>query len=303
MLEIAILGGSGSGKTQISLKIAQSFDCVILSLDSLSVYQEINIASAKPTLQERGEILHFGIDILNPTQAHNVQIFIQEYQKAKDFCQTHQKNLLITGGTSFYLKSLIQGISKLPIPTQSQKELIKNKLDSLSLQESYALLNQIDEPYATKLKPTDTYRITKALSLYFLTQMPPSEYFKANPPKPLLKDCEIYEIVLNREDLKEKITQRTQKMLENGLISEVQSLKNHYGTDFSWAKSIGIKETLEYLKGNLTLEDLKALIITHTMQLAKRQRTFNKTQFPPHFCANTEEICSCLTQRLQSQTH
>lgn len=87
---IAILGGSGSGKTALALDIASSYDCAILSLDSLSIYQEINIASAKPSLKERKGIPHFGIDVLRPDESQNVYNFIQEYYRAKIFCESNK---------------------------------------------------------------------------------------------------------------------------------------------------------------------------------------------------------------------
>ncbi|MDE5591889.1 MAG: tRNA (adenosine(37)-N6)-dimethylallyltransferase MiaA, partial [Helicobacter sp.] len=133
---IAILGGSGSGKTDLSLKLAKPLDCIILSLDSLSVYQQIDIASAKPSKEDRAKVLHFGIDRLNPVQSHNVQIFIHEYERAYDYAKSHQKNLLIVGGTSFYLKVLLEGLSIFPNLTQKEKLEVKEKIESLKTQQS-----------------------------------------------------------------------------------------------------------------------------------------------------------------------
>ena len=290
MLEIAILGGSGSGKTQISLELARQYDCVILSLDSLSVYKEINIASAKPSIKERGNIPHFGIDILEPSQSHNVQIFIQEYKKAKDFCKRNKQNLLIVGGTSFYLKSLLNGISPLPKATKERENIIQEKIQNLSLEQNYSLLQNIDEHYAHSIKPNDSYRIHKALFIYFLTTLSPSIYFKQNPPKPILEHCEIFEILLEKEILLKNVSLRTQKMLENGIIQEAKNLIQKYGKNHSWARSIGIKECLDFLDKKISESHLRELIITHTMQLTKRQRTFNKTQFKEHLRENKEGI-------------
>ncbi|TLD85444.1 tRNA (adenosine(37)-N6)-dimethylallyltransferase MiaA [Helicobacter sp. MIT 05-5294] len=323
MQTFAILGGSGSGKTALSLEIATSYDCVILSLDSLSIYQEIDIASAKPSLEERKGIVHFGIDILSPKESQNVYNFIQEYYRAKDYCQSHKKPLLIVGGTGFYLKSLLVGLSPAPKLTLSEKLEIESKIKSLGgLDAQYRYLCVIDSVYANKLKPQDSYRIARALEIYFSTHCAPSVYFANHSPKPILESCTIFEILRNRECLRQRILMRTQEMLDRGLLEEVQTLYSHYGAQYQWAKSIGIKETLEYLKyQNLldsaqstkndallkpqfppitSLESLRDSISTHTAQLAKRQTTFNKTQFPPHFCGTTTEIYSQITMQLRN---
>ncbi|WP_299545796.1 tRNA (adenosine(37)-N6)-dimethylallyltransferase MiaA [uncultured Helicobacter sp.] len=292
---LAILGGSGSGKTALSLEIAKEFSCVILSLDSLSVYKGIDIASAKPSLKERGEIIHFGIDVLFPNQMQNVQNFIAEFKKAQEFCAKKNQPLLIVGGSSFYLKTLLNGISFLPKRQSKTQEKIQN-LGDLSAQ--YAFLQKIDSNFANSLKSNDSYRIMRALEIFFDTDCIPSVYFKENPPKPILKDCEIFEIVLEREILRKRIALRTKLMLEQGLIAEVERLVECYGLAHQWAKSIGIKEVLTYKMGTFNLQELEAQITTHTAQLAKRQRTFNKTQFPPHFYGEILEVKKAIKHAL-----
>ena len=286
----AILGGSGSGKTALSLEIAQKKQCAILSLDSLSVYQEIDIISAKPTKKEREGIAHFGIDILTPIQLHNVQIFIQEYQKARDFCQKNQHNLLIVGGSSFYLKILLEGLSDFSLDENQRSETLA-KINALGdLEKQYHFLKTIDKQWAIRIKPTDCYRIQRALEIYFITSKIPSLYFRENPPIPFVENCKIYEIVWQREFLRQRIKQRTKQMLENGAIDEVRGLLERYGKIYQWAKSIGIKEIIGFLEGQISQEELEELISTHTAQLAKRQRTFNKTQFKEHLCGEAKEV-------------
>lgn len=310
---LAILGGSGAGKTALSLELASNYDCAILSLDSLSIYEEINIASAKPSLEERKGIPHFGIDVLRPNESQNVQNFIQEYHRAQTFCQAHNKHLLIVGGTSFYLKTLLCGLSPSPKLSSSEKLEIDTAIHHLGDSKArYAYLSKVDSPYASRINPQDSYRITRALEIYFSTQTAPSVYFANNPPKPILKSCEIFEIHFARELLRARIQERTQEMLNKGLLNEVQTLIARYGTQHQWTKSIGIKETLEYLNHQkarnpsstkpqshiFSLESLKDSISLHTAQLAKRQSTFNKTQFPPHFCGTANEIYSQISSQI-----
>ena len=141
MKEIAIIGSTASGKTALSLEIASKTNSIILSLDSLCVYKEIDIVSAKPTLEERGEILHFGIDEVYPNVEFDVVCFMELYKKAKEYALKNDKNLIIVGGTGFYLKALIDGLS-LGIET-------KIKLD-ISVSEAYDLLYSLDEIFLTR---------------------------------------------------------------------------------------------------------------------------------------------------------
>lgn len=132
--------------------------------------------------------------------------------------------------------------------SSSEKLEIDSTIHHLGdLNAQYAYLRRVDLPYASKLKPQDSYRIVRALEIYFSTQTAPSVYFANNPPKPILKSCEIFEIYFARELLRTRIQERTQEMLNKGLLNEVQTLIARYGTQHQWAKSIGIKETLAYL--------------------------------------------------------
>lgn len=292
---IALLGGSGSGKTELSLEIAARFPSIILSLDSLSIYKEIDIVSAKPTLKEREIALHFGIDVIKPNELSNVQIFMSEFQKAKSFAKQENKNLLIVGGSSFYLKSLLSGISPLPLIQQEHKREIAN------IVEPYNFLEKIDSTYAKSLKKGDTYRIQRALEIYFATNLPPSEYFAKNPPKPILKDCMIFEIFLEREILKKRLELRTKKMLDLGLIDEISTLIQKYGKKQQWIKSVGVKESVEFLEGKIHLQELEELICLHTLQLAKRQKTFNKTQFKEHLRADKSVVFEAICKELKDK--
>lgn len=270
MKEIAIIGSTASGKTALSLEIANKTNSIILSLDSLCVYKEIEIASAKPTLRERGNIIHFGIDEVYPNEEFDVIKFIELYKKAKDYAIKNDKNLIIVGGTGFYLKALIDGLSK-GIET-------KIKLD-IPQQDAYDLLYEIDKEYMQKIEKNDRYRIEKAYSIYKQTGLSPTSYFEKNPKIALAKDLKIFEILWDKEELKNRISQRTKIMINSGLIDEVIFLEKKYTRSPNCMASIGILETLEYLDGKLTKQELEEKISVNTAKLAKRQNTFNKGQF------------------------
>lgn len=275
--ELAIIAPTASGKTDLSIKLASKLDAVILSLDSLSVYKDIDIASAKPTKDERGDIVHFGVDKVLPNETFDVIEFIKEYKIAKKYALENNKNLIIVGGTSFYLKSMIEGLSKVPTISGETKERVKKELQNL--ENAYSYLMEKDENFMRTIDKNDTYRISKALELYIETNTIPSKFFEQNKPEPIIKNIDIYEIDTHVDILRERIKKRTKKMLQNGLIDEVLNLEKKYTREPNCMSSIGIKETLDYIDGKIDKKTLEELISIHTGQLAKRQRTFNKSQF------------------------
>ncbi|MFY4844909.1 tRNA (adenosine(37)-N6)-dimethylallyltransferase MiaA [Aliarcobacter butzleri] len=270
MKEIAIIGSTASGKTALSLEIASKTNSIILSLDSLCVYKEIDIVSAKPTLEERGEILHFGIDEVYPNVEFDVVCFMELYKKAKEYALKNDKNLIIVGGTGFYLKALIDGLS---LGIES-----KIKLD-INVSEAYDLLYSLDEMYMKKIEKNDKYRVEKAYAIYKQTGLTPTLYFEKNPKIPLAKDLKIFEILWEKEELKKRVASRTNTMIKSGLIDEIIYLERKYTRAPNCMSSIGIVETFEYLDGKLSKEELEEKISQNTMKLAKRQNTFNKGQF------------------------
>jgi tRNA dimethylallyltransferase len=274
---IALIGPTASGKSDLAIDFALKYGYEILSLDSLSIYKEIDIASAKPSQNELQKVKHHGVNEIFPNEKFDVMKFIEIYQKIKD------KKIIIVGGTSFYLKAMLTGISQMPkISEEIKKEALKY---------NWEFLNKIDKEYASKIKPQDSYRVSKAIEIYLSTNTIPSLYFKQNPPKPIIENCDIYEIAVDRTVLRERIKLRTAKMFQMGLIDEVAYLESKYrDRTLPALKAIGIKEVLDYFNGVYNRDTLKEKIITNTARLAKRQQTFNKTQFENKISLPLEEL-------------
>ncbi|MDA3079314.1 MULTISPECIES: tRNA (adenosine(37)-N6)-dimethylallyltransferase MiaA [unclassified Campylobacter] len=267
--EFALIGTTASGKSDLALKIAKEFNGVILSLDSLSVYKEINIASAKPTALELESVKHFGINLIFPNEYFSVGEFIKEYEKAKSYAQNLQIPLIITGGSGFYLKAMMSGLAP---------KIGDIKCD-LNLEQIYELILKIDPEFGSKFSKNDKFRLEKWYSIYATTGEIPSKFLHENTAEPIISNLQIFEILWDREVLRDRIKIRTEKMLENGLIDEAKYLFDKYGFETKSLNSIGLKECGEFLRGELGKNELYEQICTHTAQLAKRQRTFNKSQF------------------------
>jgi tRNA dimethylallyltransferase len=274
----AIIGPTAGGKSDLALKLAETLNYEILSLDSLSIYKEIDIASAKPSKEELSKIKHYGINEIYPNEKFGVTKYFEIFKKIP------HKKIIIVGGTSFYLKAMLEGISKLPeISEEIRKEAKKLNYDFLA---------KIDPVFASKISPNDSYRIQKGIEIYLSTNTPPSRYFKENPPIPIIKEkIKIFEIKIDRSSLRKRIEKRTEKMFEAGLIDEAAYIEKKYkDRRLPALKAIGIKEVLEYFNGVYDKKTLKEKIITNTARLAKRQQIFNKTQFPDKISMSKEEL-------------
>ncbi|MCX6072974.1 MAG: tRNA (adenosine(37)-N6)-dimethylallyltransferase MiaA [Campylobacterales bacterium] len=288
MKQLAIIGPTASGKSDLALALAVEHNALILSIDSLSIYREINIASAKPSPEELLTIDHFGINTLAPNENANVFTFINEYHRAQSIATQHGKNLIIVGGSSFYLKSMIEGLSTLPEISKEVRSQTALMLHDLG--EAHHFLSEIDPLTMSKITPSDTYRIEKMLHLTLQTSTPPSQWFHDHPPQPIIHNCPILSIDIDRSILRERIRLRTQKMVSQGIIDEVAELERLYGRAPNSMKAIGIIETLEFLDGKITKQKLLEEISTHTSQLAKRQQTFNNNQFVLHTRGGVKEL-------------
>lgn len=296
MKTIAILGPTASGKTALSIDLALQYNANILSLDSLSLYKEIDIASAKPSLQERSGITHFGMDVIFPHEHFDVTMFFDLYQTAKEASLNENKNLIIVGGTGFYLKMMIEGLSHKPILSLHVKEHIATLLQNLT--DAYALIQAHDKTYAQKIASSDKYRIEKWLEIFLSTNQIPSQYLSLHKNKPVLENIELFEIEIPREVLNARIEKRTKVMLKDGLVDEIFALEKKYTRAPHCMSAIGIKEVLDYFDGKFKLPELEEKIAIHTTQLAKRQRTFNASQFAPHPKKELSELKNLIEKSL-----
>ena len=297
MKQLAIIGPTASGKSDLALALAQQFDAYILSIDSLSIYKEIDIVSAKPSVQELLHVKHFGIDELFANETFNVDIFIDLYKRSLMKAKEDKKNLIIVGGTTFYLKSLLNGLSELPDISLHVRDEVDKML--LHVENCHELLSRIDPAYMSSIDKNDRYRIEKMLLIYKASGVSPTQWFELHPPKPIIEHLDIYNIDVERDILRKRIEQRTQKMLTMGLIDEVSFLEQKYTREPNSMSSIGIVEVLEYLDGYVDKKRMEENISIHTAQLAKRQQTFNRTQFENIVSAPLLELENIIKKSLE----
>ena len=280
--EFAIIGTTASGKSDLAFELAKKLNGVILSLDSLALYKEIDIASAKPNKEQLEAIKHFGVDEIYPDEEFSVGAFFEIYKNAKEFARLQDCPLIITGGSGFYLKSMLSGLA----PDVPKCE------PNLSNEEIYELAVKIDPEFASKFSQNDSYRLEKWYQIYKFSSQIPSIWLRENTKESIIKELAIFEILWDKDELRTRIAKRTKNMLDEGLIDEAKFLFDKYKSEPKPLKSIGLKECKQFLEDEISKSELETLIATHTAQLAKRQRTFNRSQFEKKFVGDLNQIRS-----------
>lgn len=261
---IVICGATATGKSGLALHLAQRLETVIISADSRQVYREFDIGTAKPTLLEQQLVPHYLIDICEPTETLTVADY---QQQAQDLIAKHVNPLLV-GGTGLYLKAITRGLK---IPRVAPHEELRSRLTELGQTQCYAFLSQVDPVAAKKIHPHDQVRTLRALEVYYITGRPISAQQGENPPNyPILQ----LGLEWSRGALEKRIQHRTQKMIKIGFVAEVEHLVQKYGADLPLLNTLGYAEAKQYLTGEIRLEEMIELIVLHTRQFAKRQRTW-----------------------------
>jgi len=264
---IVICGATATGKSGLAIQLAERLGSVVLSADSRLVYRGFDIGTAKPTLEERRGIPHYLIDICEPTQTLTVADYQDQAQELINYT-SNSAPLLLVGGTGLYIKSIVRGMK---IPRVAPNSELRSQLQGLGQVQCYQMLKQIDAIAAQKIHGNDQVRTLRALEVYYITGRPISEQQGENPP-----NYPILQIGLNCESeaLIHRIHQRTETMIERGFVQEVEQLCHKYGTNLSLLETLGYQEIKQYLAGDIGLEIAQELIVLHTRQFAKRQRTW-----------------------------
>ncbi|MGF1460108.1 MAG: tRNA (adenosine(37)-N6)-dimethylallyltransferase MiaA [Leptolyngbyaceae cyanobacterium] len=290
---LVIAGATATGKTGLSLALAERLPLSILSADSRLVYQELDIGTAKPTVAERSRVPHYLIDIRRPTET----ITVAEYQRAAQLliAQLHnsgERLPCLVGGTGLYISSVVDGLQ---IPPVAPQPALRSQLAHLGQAHCHAMLQQVDPAAGDRIHPHDSVRTIRALEVVYVTGIPLSAQQGQNPPSyPILYiglDCE-------PPILQRRIVYRTAQMLEQGLVQEVEQLCQRYGPKLSLLQTLGYAEILGYLAGDYSLVAAEQLIVKNTRQFAKRQRTWFRKRPIYWFDAEAPDLLDQVWQAL-----
>ena len=272
---IVICGPTASGKTAMSIELAKKINGEIVSCDSMQIYKEMDIGTAKPTREEMQGIKHYMIDIISPDQRYSVADYKRDAKIAIREILKKEKTPIVVGGTGLYVDSLIYEIEyqDIKFDEEYRKELEKQAREK-GLNTLYEEAKKIDPEAILKISPNDQKRILRILEIYHATGMTKTEQEKKSREKEPEFDYKVYALNMPREKLYERINLRVDLMIKQGLIKEVEEIYHKYSEFPTAMQGLGYKEVVEYLKGNLTKEEMIEKIKQETRRYAKRQMTW-----------------------------
>lgn len=273
---IILTGPTAVGKTSLSIKLAKALDGEIISADSMQVYKHMDVGSAKVTSEEMDGVSHYLLDILEPTESFNVVLFQHLAKQAIDEIASHGHIPIIVGGTGFYIQALLYDID---FKENDEGSEIRTELEALAEKEGaehvHGLLAQVDPEAAEQIHANNVKRVIRALEYFRQTGEKISSHNEQERQKESPYDFYYYVVNTDREVLYERINQRIDIMMEQGLVEEVQKLKDMGCTrDLVSMQGLGYKEILDYLEGRQTLEEALYILKRDTRHFAKRQLTW-----------------------------
>lgn len=275
---LAIVGPTGVGKSEVALFLAKNLNGEIVNFDSVQLYKDLNIGTAKPSEEERKEVPHHLYDVLEIWEECNAAKYIKMADRIIREIIERGKIPILVGGTGLYLRALEYGLFPIEIPEDIRikvRERAKNDLEGL-----YQELSRLDPEYARKISPRDRVRITRALEVIYATSKPFSQFHKENPFFGERR-YKILKIGLNlpRKELYKRINERVLKMVEKGWLEEVKGLMERgFGPQLKLFKAIGYRYLVEHIEGKISLDEAISLVQRDTRRYAKRQITWFKKE-------------------------
>jgi tRNA dimethylallyltransferase len=273
-LLVVILGPTASGKTALSLALAKSFSGEIVNCDSVAMYRDFNIGTAKPSPAERAEVPHHLIDCLDPTQEMTAGEYARQTRLVLAEIAARQHLPVVVGGTGLYLRALLEGLFPGPQRSEALRERLRELADRRGSGYLHKILGRLDKASAGKVHPNDAPKLIRAIEVCLASRQKMSELWQQGRD-PLKGFC-ILRLGLDpdRAALYERINKRAAKMFETGLLEETQSLIRKYGPNARALGSLGYRQAAQLLRGELTREQAISAAQQAHRNYAKRQMTW-----------------------------
>jgi tRNA dimethylallyltransferase len=267
---VAIVGPTCTGKTWLSLRLAEQLKTEIVACDSRTIYKYMDIGTAKVTPSERAQVRHHMLDLIEPDQIYTVARYKDDTQPVIENLIENGKSPIVVGGTGFYFRNLLEGLSIPRVPPQKElrqelTEIANNKGNA----ELHAKLEAVDPASARRINANDRFRVIRALEVYMVEGRPFSELAIKSMP-----DHNIIWIGLfsaDRRFMQDLIKLRLEKQMNDGFLNEVQSILARFGRCHGLTSTVGYKELLQYLESDIDLQEAIDLCARNTYKLARRQ--------------------------------
>lgn len=270
-----LTGATASGKSAISQQLAQRLDAEILSLDSMAVYRGMDIGTAKPSEADRQKWPHHLIDMRDPNETFSTSQYREAALEKIAEIQSRGKSVLFVGGTALYLKAMLRGMFQGPPADWDFRNSITEEIAESGGEFLHERLLMVDPVAAHNIHPNDHRRIIRALEVFSSTGKPISHWqMEFDNPTPA-EQCKVFAIRHPRETLHERIEQRVGQMFESGLVDEVKSLLETYGSlGQTAAQAVGYREVIEHLDGKHNEAETRDLVLVRTRKFARHQETW-----------------------------
>ena len=277
---IAVGGPTASGKTALSVGLAKAFGGEIINADSMQIYKNLDVGTAKPSIEERQGVPHYLLDFLPPETPYSVADYTAAADPLIQEITARGKLPLVVGGTGLYITSLLNGMAFAP---EKMDPAIRARLQERAEAEGgaalYAELQSIDPDYAAQVHPNNLPRVIRALELYAATGRRMSEErVNARPAEPPYRSLCLCLTCRDRAVLYDRIERRVNLMVENGVLAEAKQVYDHRDTYRTAAQAIGYKEFFPYFEGTGSLDECTARLKQATRNYAKRQLTWFRRQ-------------------------
>lgn len=265
---IAVVGATASGKTSYAIELAKKINGEIISADSRLVYKGMDIGTAKPTIDEMQEIPHYMIDVVEPEYNYSVGLYVKEAKKHITDIISRGKVPIVVGGTGLYFRVLLENYD---LPDVKPDYELRKELSSYSYEELLEMLTKLDEKAANSVEKNDKKKLIRYIEIIRLAGRPLDLVRGVKE-----KEFNVEWVGLNfpREILYDRINKRVDLMIEQGLIDETKKLLQKHGRISNITDTIGYREVLSYLDGELSLDDAKDKLKQNTRNYAKRQLTW-----------------------------
>ena len=273
-LLVVILGPTGSGKTALSLELATRFKGEIVNCDSVAIYREFNIGTAKPAPGEQARIPHHLFDAIDPTHYTTAGEYSRLARQVLNEIRERSKLPIVVGGTGLYLRALVEGLFAGPERSEEFRERLRARARKKGGAYLHRILNRVDPAVAAKIHANDTPKLIRAIEVSMAARAPISEQW--NTGRNALRGFRILRIGLNppRVQLYKRINSRVQTMFDAGLVQETEQLLQQYGEAARPLQSIGYKQVVQHLKGELDLGAAISAVQQAHRNYAKRQMTW-----------------------------
>lgn len=269
---LILTGPTASGKTEVSIKLAQHWNCEIISCDSRQMYREMSIGTAKPDKIQLGKIPHHLIDNLSLFDYYSAYRFEQDVTGLLKVLFKRHPLIIMTGGTGLYMDVILSGIDEIPDPDPEIRSLLKQRYDAGSYRDLLVELSLLDPEFYAKVDKSNPARVMRGLEVCLTTGRPFSS-FRVKQAAKREFDTVLIGLEVPREDLYQRINLRVDRMIENGLVDEAKAL--YPMRHLNGLNTVGYRELFEMFEGKTDLEEAIRLIKRNTRHYAKRQITWN----------------------------